>query len=256
MHWRILRWRRGCGKQSVVSFVYESIVFNQYSMTTCFRNVPRRTHWRHISIVLSCLAFGHFISWSQYNDESNFRVYRQYCLENGCCTDTLLWRVVIRDQENYRGRNSALRHYEVDTLSRLNPEGLDSRTVIQQFFHSLQVLNICFVRDEGCSCLGDLGIGTFFDSDHLKKHYKTKLTIAGTQSLCRIKNIRELTTYNFGQKITSIAKRSTVAVYFPGSSASIKMSEEFYEKIFFPRYINFIAVNHRVTPYQVEVSNR
>jgi hypothetical protein len=66
-------------------------------------------------------------------------------------------------------------------------------------------------------------------------------------------NIASLTEYQFGHLLYAECESGSCKVYFPPSEAILTCTQDFYNSLLFPKYLNFVSKDHRLTGYQISV---
>lgn len=184
-------------------------------------------------------------TWGQ----NNYYDYKQFCFYNGQCTDSLLVTLSTVKQIGGIGINK-FRSYEVEQISRMDPEKESEDKVIGQFFKGLEVYNLCSTKENMGGLGAELKLDYFFINNHFEKNYKVNLE----KGEISINNIHSLNKFDFFRKLKeNYLGNGMVEIIFDDYDTQIICDSIHYDTIIFPKYFNFLSKNHRLTRYNINV---
>lgn len=189
-------------------------------------------------------------------DTNYILVMRSYRFEDGTSTDPMLVKQIIRQQE---GRTSyshnAVRQISVDSVFIIGCDDAGDTDVIKQFLRSLEFYNLWFGLKKRRGSVEHVLPQMFFRSiDEARTTYSMQWIEDGEDfGEIRLKHLAALSVYDFGRVLSEECNDVRCVITFTPHKTSLECSKKFYEEKLFPRYLNYISKNHRVTGYQIEM---
>ena len=222
---------------------------------------------RTVVLILCYFTFLCNTKGQDYPSHSNYRLYRHFWFEDGIETDKMLARQVINDRSTFSQENqgSWLRFNECstangfdeyvdsDSIYRMDVNRSSHGDVVHRFMLSLEMYNLWFKFKKNRGTVDNVVIELFIDGK-LKKQYQSDWVENGVSyGRITLKALSTISGYNFGHLVYPIFKEDACTIYFPFSKATIQCSRKFYEEVLFPKYLNYISKEHRLTWYQIGV---
>lgn len=169
--------------------------------------------------------------------------YKQFCFYNGACTEYILCKT-------FPIKDGVKEHVSVQ-IERLNPELLSDSALVEHFLLSLEMYNLCSAKKNGC-LISPITIDLFFSKPGFSGNYSFRFD---DQNYITITGLEHLKTFNFkGKIIENKLNTNEMEILFEDiPMLKIECSLSYYESVLFPRYLNFISKNRRLTNYNLNM---
>lgn len=178
-------------------------------------------------------------------DSFHYKVYKNYCFEK---IDSCINLVHIQNISKgfVTKPDSIIENIQIKSLS---PNKLSDQTIISQFLLSLECYNYIYnYRPPKVM----LDMRFFFQNANFKNSYFQEIN---AEHWIKILNLKDYKYFDFKYQVThKKLEDGNIEVTF-GSNNKVKVicSKKFFDEVFFNQYINFLAVDHKVTPFQITI---
>lgn len=184
--------------------------------------------------------------------ENTYYDYKQFCLYNNFCTDSLLVSLYTVRLNGNIGMHK-IKNYTKEEIERINPTQENEDMVVNHFLKSLEVYNLCSHQKDNGGLQEALTLDDFFKPTDFKQNYRANIG----KSLILIENIAAIDSFDFYRTVEEhYLENGNVELTFGNFATKMICDSTYYVDEIFPKYLNFISENHKLTPYNLGINKK